>query len=67
MNAEIASKKKINLRKVLLDALSNNSIIKNRFQNASLSDKIYGWELPTGESKTKIYESNFLLIGDAAS
>ena len=67
MNAEIARKKKINLRKVMLEALKNNPIIKERFKNATLIDKIYGWGLPTTESKTKISGSNFILIGDAAS
>ena len=67
MNAEIARKKKINLRKIMLHALSNNPIIKDRFKNAVLADKIYGWGLPTGESKSKISGDNFLITGDAAS
>ena len=67
MNAKIARKKKINLRKVMLEALNSNPTIKDRFKNATLIDKIYGWGLPIAESKTKIPGSNFLLIGDAAS
>ena len=67
INAKIARKKKINLRKVMQDALENNPAIKERFKNATLKDKIYGWGLPTGEAKTKISGDHFLLAGDAAS
>ena len=67
INAEVARKKKINLRKVMLDAISSNPTIKDRFKDAVLVDKIFGWGLPTGSSKTKLSGDNFLLAGDAAS
>ena len=67
INAEIARKKKINLRKVFQEALENNPTIKDRFKNATVTDKIFGWGLPTGETKSKISGDNFLLVGDAAS
>ena len=67
MNAGIARKKKINLRKVMLHALSSNPTIRDRFKDAVLADKIYGWGLPTGATKIKVSGDNFLLIGDAAS
>lgn len=67
INAAVARKKKINLRNVMLNAISENPQIKDRFKNAVLIDKIYGWGLPTGESKTAVSGDNFLLTGDAAS
>ena len=67
MNAEIARKKKINLREAMLKAISENPLIKDRFKNATLTDKIYGWGLPTGEKKTKVSGDNFMMVGDAAS
>lgn len=67
INAKIARRKKINLRKVMQDALENNPAIKDRFKNAALTDKIYGWGLPTGEAKAIISGESFLLVGDAAS
>ena len=67
INAAVARKKKINLRNVMLNAIAENPQIKDRFKNAVLTDKIYGWGLPTGESKTAVSGDNFLLTGDAAS
>lgn len=67
MNAEVARKKKINLREVMLNAISVNPLIKDRFINAQLTDKIYGWGLPTGEKRKPVSADHFLLVGDAAS
>jgi geranylgeranyl reductase family protein len=61
------SKRKINLKKVMLEAIANNATIKNRFSNAVLDGEIRGWGLPLGSKKRKISGDNFLLLGDAAS
>ena len=66
INAKTAKKKKINLRKVMQEALASNPTINERFKNATLTGKIYGWGLPSGKTKSKISGDNFLLVGDAA-
>jgi len=61
------SSRKVNLKKVMLEAIANNPTIKNRFANAELDGEIKGWGLPLGSKKRKISGDNFLLLGDAAS
>jgi flavin-dependent dehydrogenase len=62
-----ASKKKVNLKKDMLEAIANNPNIKERFKNAQLKGKIEGWGLPLGSKQRIISGENFLLTGDAAS
>ncbi len=61
------SKQKINLKKVMLDAIQTNSTIKDRFTEAKMIGEIGGCGLPLGSKKRKISGANFLLVGDAAS
>lgn len=67
MLSKEVSKRKINLKKVMLEAIEKNPTIKERFANASLVDDIRGWGLPLGSKKRKISGGHFLLTGDAAS
>lgn len=67
MESQLVRKKKINLREIMLKAIAEHPNIKDRFTNANLEDKIYGWGLPMGVSKTKVSGDGFLLVGDAAS
>lgn len=67
MESELVRKKKINLREVMLNAIAEHPNIKDRFKNAKLEDKIYGWGLPMGVSKTKVSGERFMMVGDAAS
>jgi flavin-dependent dehydrogenase len=61
------SKRKINLKKVMLESITNNPTISNRFASAKLEGEIRGWGLPLGSKKRKISGNHFLLLGDAAS
>lgn len=61
------SKRKINLKKLMLEAIQNNPTIKNRFANAELNGDIKGWGLPLGSKRRKISGNHFMLTGDAAS
>ena len=67
MDSALVRKKKINLRELMLKAISSNSNIKSRFAHATMSDKIYGWGLPMATTKTKLSGAHFMIIGDAAS
>jgi geranylgeranyl reductase family protein len=60
------SRKKVNLKTAMLNAIENNPSIKHRFAGAQLQGKIEGWGLPLGSKKRKISASNLLLCGDAA-
>ncbi len=61
------TKKKINLKKTMLDLIENHPIISPRFRDASISDDIKAYSLPLCTSKTKISGERFILLGDAAS
>ncbi len=67
MDSALVRKKKVNLREVMLHAIQENPNIRHRFANATLTDKIYGWGLPMGVTKTKVSGDRFMLTGDAAS
>ncbi len=67
LESEIVRKKKINLRALMLQAISDNPNIKHRFTNARPVDKIYGWGLPMGVEKTRVSGDHFMVAGDAAS
>jgi geranylgeranyl reductase family protein len=67
MLSSVVSKRKINLKQVMLDSLKNNPILKERFVNAAPAGEIKGWGLPLGSKKRKISGRRFLLAGDAAS
>lgn len=62
-----ASKQKMNLRQMLMDCISSNPAIKDRFKNAKPMEKVQGWGLPLGSKKRKLSGDNFILTGDAAS
>jgi geranylgeranyl reductase family protein len=59
--------KQISLKKVMLNALKENHLIRDRFKEAKLVDDIKGWGLPLGSVKRNLSGERFLLTGDAAS
>jgi menaquinone-9 beta-reductase len=61
------SKKKMNLKKVLLEIIETQPGIKERFQNATLVDDIIGFPLPFGSKRRILSGDNYMLVGDAAS
>lgn len=60
-------RKKLNLKKILLDTVANDPVFSERFAHAKLSGNIDGYGLPLGSKERKIYGSRFMLVGDAAS
>lgn len=66
LSADI-KKKKVNLRKELLNIIENHPVMKMRFANATLEGNIVGWGLPFGSKKRELTGNNFILTGDAAS
>ena len=67
MLSKYVSQKKVNLKKVMLNAIKTNPNINWRFKEATLDNEIKGWGLPLGSKKRKLSGDNFLLLGDAAS
>lgn len=67
MRSDIASAKKINLRKEMLSLIETHPILKKRFENATLIDSIKGYGLPLGSKKRALSGDGFLLVGDAGS
>ena len=60
-------KRKLNIRKIMFDAIENNPTIAGRFKNARLIEPIKGWGLPLGTVKHSLSGDNYLLTGDAGS
>ncbi|MFN0201807.1 MAG: NAD(P)/FAD-dependent oxidoreductase [Bacteroidia bacterium] len=67
MLSDSVSKRKINLKDLMLNALATNPILKERFADAELDGKIMGWGLPMGSKLPTLSGDNFMLVGDAAS
>ncbi len=67
MVSKYISKQKINLRKSLLEIISEVNPIQQRFKDATLQNEVTGFGLPCGGKRNKISGSRFLLCGDAAS
>jgi menaquinone-9 beta-reductase len=66
LSADI-KKKKVNLRKELLNIIETHPVMKQRFAGASLEGNVVGWGLPFGSKKRALTGNNFILTGDAAS
>lgn len=60
------AKKKINLKKVLNEALENHPQLKVRFKEAKALETIKGFGLPLGNPKRSISGERYILLGDAA-
>jgi len=65
MRTDFISKRRVNLKKVMLDVLENHPTIAPRFKNATLDGKITGYGLPLGSKKRPISGDNYMLAGDA--
>lgn len=65
MRTDFISKRRVNLKKVMLDVIENHPDIAPRFKNAKLQNKIVGYGLPLGSKKQKLSGDNYMLTGDA--
>jgi len=66
MRSDHISQQRFNLSHKLKEVIENNSHLKSRFQNATLTSKITGYGLPLGSKKRRISGNHFMLVGDAA-
>jgi geranylgeranyl reductase family protein len=61
------SKKKINLKKLMLQAIESNPHLRGRFVNAKQITPVQAYGLPLWDKKRSISGERFMLAGDAAS
>lgn len=66
MLSKVARRKKANLKKLLLDTLQQDPVMKERFKNATLHGSIDGYGLPLGSKKRRLSGERYMLVGDAA-
>jgi menaquinone-9 beta-reductase len=59
-------KKKINLKRLLINTLENTPYLKERFQHAERTSNYEAYTLPAWEKKHAISGERFMLAGDAA-
>jgi menaquinone-9 beta-reductase len=64
--SETVHKKKINLKKAMLDIVANDPVFKERFKDAALISDIKGYGLPLGSKQRVISGERYMLTGDAA-
>ena len=67
MVSDEVSKRKLNLKKSLLEVIETTPKLKKRFENAELISDIQGFGLPLGSKKRQLSGDNYILVGDAAS
>ncbi|RAJ85557.1 geranylgeranyl reductase family protein [Chitinophaga dinghuensis] len=65
MLSNSARNKKVNLKKMMLETLASDPIMKERFANAELAGNIEGYGLPLGSKKRKLHGERYMLVGDA--
>lgn len=65
MRSDFVQKRRLNLRKMMLEVIENNPEIKERFANAQLIDKIVGYGLPLGSKRRSLSGDHYMLLGDA--
>jgi len=64
--SEAVRKKKMNLKKAMLDVIEKDPIFKERFKDAELISNIEGYGLPLGSKQRVISGERYMLVGDAA-
>ncbi len=67
LDQERIREKKINLKRVMLDAIENAPHIKGRFQQAKQESRVEAYGLPLWDHRRPISGERFMLAGDAAS
>lgn len=66
MLSKTARKKKVNLKKLLLETIQTDPALRERFKDAKLTGNILGYGLPLGSKRRPLYGERYMLTGDAA-
>ena len=65
IRSDYIKKRRINLKKLMVELTETHPRLKERFKNAELISKITGFPLPLGSKERVISGDNFLLVGDS--
>ena len=65
MRTDFLSKRKTNLKKVMLEAIQEHPAFKERFAEAEMTDKVRGYPLPLGSKLYTLSGDHYMLVGDA--
>jgi geranylgeranyl reductase family protein len=65
MRSDILNRRKVNLRKEMLQLLETHPVLKERFKGAELVGDIKGFGLPLGSKRRAISGDHYMLVGDA--
>jgi menaquinone-9 beta-reductase len=65
MRSDILSRRKLNLRQLLLELIEEHPVLRERFRDAELIGEIKGFGLPLGSRQRPISGPHFMLVGDA--
>ena len=65
IRSDFIKKRRINLKKLMVELTETHPQLKERFKNAELISKITGFPLPLGSKERVISGDNFLLVGDS--
>lgn len=66
MLSKTARRKKVNLKKLLLETIEQDPVLRERFKDAELLGNIQGYGLPLGSKRRRLYGERYMLAGDAA-
>jgi len=66
MSSETVRKKKVNMKKLLINILQHDPIFQERFRDAEIISAIEGYCLPLSSKKRKLSGPRYMLVGDAA-
>jgi geranylgeranyl reductase family protein len=67
MRSDVIAKKRVNLKKALVECINTTPALRERFAQANRLDEIKGFGLPLGSKQKKLSTDRLLLVGDAAS
>ncbi len=67
MLSKTVSKKRLNLKQIMMELIETHPYLKHRFEDAEMVDKIRGYGLPLGSKKRSISGNRYMLLGDAGS
>ncbi|MBX3101770.1 MAG: geranylgeranyl reductase family protein [Bacteroidetes bacterium] len=64
--SDVVSRKKLNIRQLLQEALATDPLFSSRFAGAHLQSPVEGFGLPLASQRRQLTGPHFLLLGDAA-
>lgn len=67
VRSDVVSRKKMNLKQLLEEVITQEPTISTRFQNAKPLESVKGFGLPLGMKKRPISGDGYVLVGDAGA